>query len=162
MPTLRLSVQHLAPTATRVTSAIQYFAPSQKYVHGKEIAPSLSLDSAHSYFTSSRWNVSLQQPVLSFVCRLTSCWSLSSAAHLCTVECRWGFMLPGSSLKQQVLHAHSSQILEMSTNRGFLILYLSLCNPPVLLQWQCGARGYFGGQQCSAAEFCSVWTRLIC
>uniref|UniRef100_A0A7N6AV16 VWFA domain-containing protein n=1 Tax=Anabas testudineus TaxID=64144 RepID=A0A7N6AV16_ANATE len=32
MPTLRSSAQHLVPTATHVTSAIQYFAPSQRYV----------------------------------------------------------------------------------------------------------------------------------
>lgn len=42
MPTLRLSVQRSVPTATHAMSAIQYFAPSQKYVHAEEIALLLS------------------------------------------------------------------------------------------------------------------------
>ena len=164
IPTLRLSVQHLVPTATHVTSAIQYFAPSQKYVRSEETAPSLSLDSAHSYFTSFRWYVSLQQPALSFfVCRLTSCWSLSSAAHLCTTEFRWNYMLPGS--RSSVFSMHTFHKYWFNKEKVFKIVF---CNKTLkmhsllLSQWQCRKRRYFGGQQCSAAEFCSVWTGRVC
>lgn len=113
MPILRLSVQHLVPTATHVMSATRYFAPSQKYVHAVEIAPSLSQLSL-LILHCSRWNVSLQLFGFLFcVCRLTSCWSLSSAAHLCKAEFWWSLTLPGRLLKQQVLHTACTQFTKI-------------------------------------------------
>lgn len=46
-----------------------------------------------------KWDASLQQSLLLFVSRWILCWSLNSAAPLCTIGYKWSSMLPGKLVR---------------------------------------------------------------
>lgn len=133
MPTSRSSARHLAPTATHAMSVIQYSARSQRYAHAQEIAPSITQFSPlilHFFQVRCGTSASCYSLFFVFVCRLTLCWSLNSAAHLWTIECKWSSMHPGRCL-QRSMHAHALRCWSRRRNRSVSVMHRLSCSDSV-------------------------------